>query len=244
MNRFFVNKKYILDDVITIDDKEDIKHIVKVLRLKEDDQLEISDTEQYEYIAKIREILSDRVELDILKKDVFQREPNCKISLYQSIPKQSKMEYIIQKCVELGINDVVPVFTKRTVVQDKGNFNKKVDRWQKIALEAAKQSKRGIIPEVRSPLSFKEMLGHIADKDMVLFLYENEKDITIKQVLRRQMDAKSIAIVVGPEGGFSNEEVEQACNHSAHSVSLGKTILRTETAGAACVAVVLYELEG
>ncbi|MCG8482883.1 MAG: 16S rRNA (uracil(1498)-N(3))-methyltransferase [Clostridia bacterium] len=229
---------------ITIDEKEDIKHITKVLRLKEDDKLEISDTEQYEYVGKIKEILSDRVELDIIEKNVFQREPKCKISLYQSIPKQSKMEYIIQKCVELGISDVVPVFTKRTVVQDKGNFHKKVDRWQKIAMEAAKQSKRGIIPQVKNPLSFKEMLSDIKEKDLILFLYENEKDISIKQVLRKQMDAQSIAIIVGPEGGFSDEEVEQACANGAHSVSLGKTILRTETAGAACVAVVLYELEG
>lgn len=244
MNRFFVNNQNITDDTITIDNKEDIKHITRVLRLKENDEVEISDGEKYEYIGKIKQILDNTIELEIIKKELFQREPKLKISLYQSIPKQSKMEYIIQKCVELGVSDIVPVFTHRTVVQDKGNFHKKVERWQKIALEAAKQSKRGIVPQVKNTISFKEMLREIKEHDRILFLYEGEKNTTIKQILRNQSNGQNIAIIVGPEGGFTTEEVEQACDNGADSVSLGKTILRTETAGAACVAVVLYELEG
>lgn len=244
MNRFFVDKKNINEDTIIITDIDEIKHISKVLRLKVDEKIEISDGEAYEYIGKITEIAKDYVEVEIIEKKLFQREPSAKITIYQGVPKQSKMEYIVQKSVELGVCNVIPVFTERTVVQDKGNFDKKVERWSKIAYESAKQCKRGVIPIIGNPLSFDEMLSQIQDKDLVLFLYESEIDIKIKDILRKFDKAKQIAIIVGPEGGFSEEEASKAVSSGAVSVSLGKTILRTETAGAVALAIVLYELEG
>ncbi len=244
MNRFFVEKSNIKDTTIVISDREDVRHISKVLRLKTKETIEISDGETYEYLAQISDISQDFVEAIILEKNHFQREPLLNITLYQSVPKQSKMETIVQKSVELGASNIIPVFTERTIVQDKGNFNKKVERWQKISYGASKQSKRGIVPKVGKPLSFDEMLQEIQDKELVLLLYEDEKRTYMKEVLRKQNGIKKMAIIVGPEGGFSEEEVVKIIDHGAVSVSLGKTILRTETAGEAALAMVLYELEG
>jgi len=244
MNRFFVNKKNINDNKIVITDKEDIKHLSKVLRIKPGEKIEISDGEEYEYIAEVDNISNNHIEAEIKEKSHFNREPAVKITLYQGIPKQGKMEYIIQKSVELGVSEIVPIFTERTIVQNKGNFDNKTERWQKIALEAAKQCKRGIIPKVNEALPYKEMLEDMANKDLVLFLYEGEMERKIKTVLQNNCDAKQAAIIVGPEGGFSDSEVLLASDRGFLSVTLGKTILRTETAGAVAIALLLYELEG
>ncbi len=246
MNRFFVMKKNIIGNTIYIRDLEDVKHIVKVLRLKPKEKIEVSDGEQFEYFAEISNLSKDSVEAVILKKQHFQREPFTFITLYQGIPKQNKMENIIQKSVELGVCRIIPFFSERTVVKDKGNSLKKVERWQKISIEASKQCKRGIIPKVENPLSFHEMLKDIQDKNRTLFLYEDEKKTMIKDILKIQdsIKAQRIAVIVGPEGGFSLNEVRHAEKAGAISVSVGKTILRTETAGIAALAMVLYELEG
>lgn len=244
MNRFFVEKSNIKDNTIMVSDKEDIRHISKVLRLKTKDIIEVSDGESYEYLAEISKATQDFIEADIVEKYPFQREPLLDITLYQGVPKQSKMETIVQKSVELGASSIIPVFTERTVVQDKGHFNKKVERWQKISYGASKQSKRGIVPKVENPLTFDEMLQDIQDKQLVLLLYEDEKNTKIKDILRKQNGIKNMAIIVGPEGGFSEKEVIKIIGQGAVSVSLGKTILRTETAGAAALAMVSYELEG
>ncbi len=244
MHRFFVDKLDIGDEKISIKDRDDIKHITKVLRLMPGSIVEISDSAKFEYKAEILTLLPDEIDLLILDKQGFAREPNLKVDLFQGVPKQGRMEVIIQKSVELGINSIVPLFTKRTVVTDNGDFDKKIIRWQKISDEAVKQCKRGLIPKVTGPVTFGKMMKLLSEYDLVLFLYENEDQQTIKQVLRALTKTpETVAIIIGPEGGFSDEEACQLKASGASVATLGKTILRTETAGAAAIAVIMYEFE-
>lgn len=244
MSKFFVDSGNVKENTILITDEDDRKHITKVLRFGIGDQIMVSDTVEFEYDTEIIAIEKDYIEAKILDKQKFAREPELKITLYQGIPKQGKMETIIQKNVELGIHSIVPVFTDRTVIVDHGNFQKKIDRWQKIADEAVKQCKRGIVPRIQREIKFQNMLNEIVKYDLILFPYENEENTSIKDCLRK-LDKKprDAAIIIGPEGGFSEQEAEALIKAGSQSVTLGKTILRTETAGMAAVAMTMYELE-
>ncbi len=254
MIRFFVGSENITDSTIYLDDPEDRKHLVKVLRARVGDEVSISDGERWEYVAEIREIGDTEVILNILEKTPFQREPSTRVTLYQGIPKAAKLETIVQKTVELGVDRIVPVFMARTVVADKGNFSKKRDRLQKIADEAVKQCKRGRIPEVADAMDFKGMMRELGESgyDHILLPYESEDGYTIKNALRDDSENASlrkgcrIAVIIGPEGGFDEDEVElirDTFDRKASVVTLGKTILRTETAGMAALAMIMYELE-
>ena len=184
------------------------------------------------------------VKVRILDKQKFTREPILQITLYQGVPKQGKMEEIIQKSTELGVHAVVPVLTERSIVDDKKSVDKKADRWQKVAAEAVKQCRRGMIPAVENTVCLKDAVDGFAGFDLVLFPYEDEKEKSIKEVLRGLTEKpEKAAVVIGPEGGFSAEEADLITAAGGVSVTLGKTILRTETAGPAALAMVLYELE-
>lgn len=252
MSRFFVDEKAINKNNIFITDKNDIKHITKVLRMEEGFILNISDTGKYEYKCEIIHIEKERITCKILHKQPFSRESKVLVTIYQGIPKHGKMENIIQKCVELGIYKVVPVFTARSVVVDNnGRMHSKVQRWQKISNEAVKQCDRGIQPKICEALDFKEVIGILKGKvergDLVLFPYENETNTTIKDVLRGWKteinEPAKVSFIIGPEGGFSESEAELIKILGAKSISLGKSILRTETAGMATLAMIMYELE-
>lgn len=244
MSRFFVDQKRVLESTIIIDSPEDIRHMTKVLRLKEGDLIDVSDSAEFEYRCALTLIGKDVVEAKILDKQKFAREPITRITLYQGIPKQGKMEAIVQKTVELGVDSIVPVFMDRTVVADKGTFHKKVERYQKVAAEAVKQCKRGMIPPIRQAMTFSDALKDLEQYDLLLFPYENEENISLKHCLRAQQGpAERIAVFIGPEGGFSQNEAEALEQAGAHSVSLGRTILRTETAGMTAIAMLMYELE-
>lgn len=247
MSRFFVDPSDVTDRYIYMTDAGDLKHMKKVLRMSVGDELDISDGAAWEYHVQIESMDGDEAKLLILDKQKFAREPELQVTLYQGVPKAGKMEGIIQKCVELGVHAIVPVFMERTVVVDKGNFGKKQDRWQKISDEAVKQCKRGIIPQVGESLKFKEMVEQLSMYDLILFPYENEENLTIKDCLRsdavQQNPPKNVCIIIGPEGGFADKEAEMLDNAGAVRVSLGKTILRTETAGLAALAMTMYELE-
>ncbi len=247
MSRFFVKPQDIEDKYIYLTDKQDLHHMKKVLRMSIGDEMDVSDGAAWEYHVEIESLDDKEAVLLILDKQKFAREPELLVTLYQGIPKASKMEEIIQRCVELGVNSIVPVFMERTVVVDKGNFGKKLDRWQKISDEAVKQCKRGIIPEVQDTVKFKEALSTLADHDLILFPYENEDNRTIKDCLREVVASgnkpKTVAIIIGPEGGFADKEAVMLDEIGAERVSLGKTILRTETAGPAALAMTMYELE-
>lgn len=242
--RLFADAGCIGDKYIRITDKGDIRHLSKVLRLKEGDEVDVSDSMEWEYRAEIVSIAEEEVVLVILDKQKFAREPELLVTLFQGIPKAGKMETIIQKCVELGVHAIVPVFMERTVVVEKGNFGKKLDRWQKISDEAVKQCKRGTVPQIGQQLRFSEMAEAVKDYDLILFPYENEDDYSIKDCLRSlKVKPKTIAVIIGPEGGFSEKEADALDQAGAVQVTLGKTILRTETAGMAALAMTMYELE-
>ncbi len=251
MSRFFVPPENVGEHNILIDNKEDLHHMMKVLRLSEGDEIDISDCEQWEYRAEILYLDTDSAEAKILNKQEFAAEPEVSITLFQGIPKQGKMETIVQKNVELGVKRIVPVFMKRTVVADKGNFSKKIQRWQKVSNEAVKQCKRGRIPEVADAIKVQDMIKAFDEFDLVLFPYENEDGATIKDELQKARETAlagkghldKIAVVIGPEGGFDDEEAEKIVTAGGKSVSLGKTTLRTETAGMAAAAMIMYELE-
>ena len=231
---------------IEINDRGDIHHMKKVLRLRPGDEVDVSDTERFEYRAQIESIDDDGAILRIIDKQAFATEPETRVTLYQGIPKQGKMESIIQKCVELGVSEIVPVFMERTVVVDKGNnMQKKVARWNKVSAEAVKQCRRGVIPVVRDAVKMPEIIEELSDYDLVLIPYEDEDKTTIKQVLRAEERSPGlrIAVLIGPEGGFGGDEVTAVAAAGGRSVSLGRTTLRTETAGPAALAMIMYEME-
>lgn len=262
MRRFFVGPENIGGGTIVIDSRDDLHHMIKVLRLKEGDSVEVSDTVEWEFEGVIESLDEDEAVVRITDKQAFSGEPHTRVTLFQGIPKQGKMEVIVQKCVEMGVSEIVPVFMERTVVVDKGKFGKKIERWNKVSAEAVKQCRRGMIPPVRDAVKMKELLADTTgsgrpdvfeDFDLVLFPYENEKGTTIKDTLLTVTSPmyteikggapERVAIIIGPEGGFSEAEAEAIVNGGGCSVSLGKTVLRTETAGIAALAMVMYELE-
>ena len=214
------------------------------MRLSTGDLVEISDGEKYEYIAEIKDISKENVLLSIVDKKPFFTEPQMEINLYQSVPKGSKMEFVIQKTTELGINSIIPVLTERTIVQFKNDKDKKVERWKKIAEEASKQSKRGIIPQIINPMSFEDALEHCSENQINIIAYEKEESFGIKQLMNKFKDSniEKVGIWIGPEGGFSDNEISLALKENLYSISLGPRILRTETAGLTVLSILMYEL--
>lgn len=244
MSKFFVKENQINNDKIHILG-EDVNHIANVLRMKKEDEVQICNQETGEnYITKIISFSKDEIECEIVKKIIETVESNVDITLFQGIPKFDKMELIIQKNTEVGVKKIVPVLMERTVVKlDEKIANKKIERWQKIAEVAAKQSMRDIIPEIENIIKLQDITKQ--DYDEVLVAYENEEKNMLKQELKKLQgkDRYKIAIVIGPEGGISEKEIEILKNMGASFVSLGKRILRTETAGIVMSGNIMYELE-
>ena len=248
MSRFFVEDRNIREDKIVIDDPRDVRHMVKALRMKPGEMVDVSDSREWEYKGRILSLAADAVMVKILDRRRFAKEPKLRVTLYQGIPKQGKMESVIQKSVELGVSAVVPVFTARTIAEERAGFAKKTARWRRVAEEAVKQCGRGVIPPVDEAIGFAEAIRRFASADdgyeVVLFPYEAEEERSVKQVLREFPAApRTAAVIIGPEGGFSEEEAAALKNAGCESVSLGKTILRTETAGPAALAMMMYEWE-
>lgn len=243
MDRFFVGKNNInLENKTCIIEGEDVKHISKVLRCRIGEELEICDNDNNEYICEITNIDKSQVELNIVEVVDIKRESDLKIKVYQGLPKGPKMEMILQKLTEVGVDEIILVQTNRTVVRvDDKKEDKKIERWERIIYEAAKQSKRGKIPKLRGVLSFKEALADMKENDFNIAPYENERTKSIKQAIKG-VDIKNIGIFVGPEGGFEDTEIKAIEEIGGQSVSLGPRILRTETASLVASSIVLYEL--
>ena len=243
MDRFFVKKEDInLDENLCFIKGEDVKHISRVLRYKIGQKLEVCDNENNEYICEINDIDKNEVTLSIIEKIEINRESKLKIRVYQGLPKGSKMEIILQKLTEIGVYEVIPVITDRSVSKiDDKKEDKKLDRWERIIYEAAKQSKRGIIPKISNILTFEEALEHMKSNDMNIVPYEKENTKSIKQGIKG-VNINSIGIFIGPEGGFEEEEIQSIENNGGVSVTLGPRILRTETASLVASSIVLYEL--
>ncbi|MBQ7112952.1 MAG: 16S rRNA (uracil(1498)-N(3))-methyltransferase [Clostridia bacterium] len=241
MHRFFIDPHAVCGNEAVLTG-EDVQHIAKVLRLRAGDEVTLCDGAKTEYTARIDSVEKERITLRVLETAASKTESSAEITLYQGLPKAGKLETIIQKCVELGIGKVIPFDAERSVVKlSEKDFAKKQSRYQRVAYEAAKQSRRGIIPEVGGlvKLAKEDFSGF----DLILLAYEEERGTTLKKALRAKMDAKRIALIVGPEGGFAPEEADMLIQRGAVSVSLGPRILRTETAGMAMLAMTVYELE-
>ena len=251
MDRFFVERN-------NIDEKnkkllitgEDVKHISRVLRCKSGDEIEVCDGMNNEYVCSIDDIEKDCIRCSILKNIDIKRESNIRVKLYQGLPKSTKMEIILQKLTECGVDEIILVDTKRSVVNlDEKKSDKKIQRWERIVYEAAKQSKRGIIPKIRGVISFDEALKDMNKNDLNISPYESEKTLGISKVLKEYKNKISdssneinVGVFVGPEGGFAEEENEKIKDIGAYSVSLGPRIFRTETASIVATSIVLYEL--
>lgn len=245
MPRFFIDKKDVNSDTIVLTGGN-AAHIAQVLRLGVNDKIVLCDGEKNDYYCKIKRILKQKaqyeVEAEIEERKENPAEPGVKITLFQGLPKADKMELIIQKSVELGVFEIVPVVTERTIVKwDKKNDIKRF-RFQKVAEAAAKQSDRGIVPEIGDLVSLEEGILRAKSLDKSVVAYENEKVFTLKAFLN-EFNGTSLGIFIGPEGGFSDDEIIKLRNAGIPSVTLGNRILKTETAGMVTLAIALYQLE-
>ncbi|MDL2236128.1 16S rRNA (uracil(1498)-N(3))-methyltransferase [Christensenellaceae bacterium OttesenSCG-928-L17] len=238
MERFFVQPAQIQENEAWITG-DDVAHITRVLRCRVNDMLVLVDGAGMEYTARIVEISKQSVRLALVEQRACEGETACRVTLYQALPKAGKMETIVQKCVELGVFAIQPVQSERCVVRP-DDFEKKRVRYQRVAHEAAKQSRRGIVPELLPLQPLAECA--FSAYDTALIAYEEESERMLKDALRGGK-FQNIALIVGPEGGFTQEEVANVARRGAVPVSLGKRILRTETAGMAMLAMTLYELE-
>ena len=246
MQRFFVEPHQIEETAHQIHiTGTDVNHISNVLRMKQGEEVWISDGGKKEYRCAIEAFSQEEVLLHIIYAQEPDYELPSRIYLFQGLPKADKMELIIQKAVELGAYEVIPVETKRCVVKlDGKKAAKKVVRWQQIAESAAKQSKRMLIPNVHQIMTFKEALSYAQSMDIRLIPYELAKGMQeTKEILTAIEPGQSIGIFIGPEGGFEEKEVEAAIEEGAKPITLGRRILRTETAGLAILSVLMFQLE-
>ncbi len=271
MPKFFVENHQIRNEVITING-EDVNHIVNVLRLQREDMILVCDKdEEITYQTKIIDITKDKVECKIVGKVTDTTESMIQVTIFQGLPKADKMEYIIQKTTELGVKEIVPIRMKRCIVKLEGKDEiKKIDRWQKIAEVAAKQSGRDRIPKVENVICIEDLKGKIADFDLFLIAYEEEKEHTLKKELskihinrlKEEIDLVkemkpedriafykikeklTVGVLIGSEGGLDKQEVEILRQNGAKVVTLGRRILRTETAPIAILSNIMYEFDG
>ena len=244
MHHFFVTPQQISGDKIRIEGG-DVNHMKNVLRMKLHEKAEISDGESRTYLCEVEAYEEDVAVLHILEEMEADTEPASKLYLFQGLPKSDKMELIVQKALELGVYQVIPVAMKRSVVRlDDKKATKKADRWNSIAESAAKQAGRSRIPEVTMPLSYNEALKMAEELDVTLLPYELAGGMEVtREVIRQIKSGQSVGIFIGPEGGFEPEEVDAAVSMGAKVITLGRRILRTETAGLATLAVLMFELE-
>ena len=247
MHKFFTPKDFINNDEAKILG-DDVKHIYRVLRLEEGDKVIINNCAGEEFLGEISNITKQEVSLKIIEKLNTNNESAVKIYLFQGLPKAQKMDLIVQKGTELGVLEFIPTITERVDVKLKGEF-KKLDRLNRIALEAAKQSKRSIIPTVTEPISFNDAIDRMKSMDLVIVPYENAQNFGIKTLINKfrneNVDLSSIVkigIFIGPEGGIEDFEIEKLKNEGAYIVTLGNRILRTETAGFVAASLIQYEL--
>lgn len=246
MQRFFVEPHQIDEEAHQIHiTGSDVNHISNVLRMKTGEELWISDGSKYEYRCTIESFEPDEVLLHIVYSQEPEYELPCRIYLFQGLPKADKMELIIQKAVELGAYEIIPVETKRCVVKLDGRKSaKKTARWQQIAESAAKQSKRMLIPNVHEVLTFREALKYAESMDVRLVPYELARGMQeTKEILAGIEPGQSVGIFIGPEGGFEEKEIEATIEGGAKPITLGRRILRTETAGLAILSVLMFQLE-
>lgn len=246
MPKFFINKNQIDGEYISIVG-EDAHHISRSLRMAVGEKITVSDGEKFEYECVLEDFSSGCVKARIIDQFVSRAEPEIRFHLYQALPKGEKLDLIIQKVVECGAYDITLFESERCIAKVKGEAEgRKSERRNKIALEAAKQCGRGIIPSVNPTLTFEEMLKKATDSSVALFCYEGEGTRSLGEVLkqiRKENNLTDISIIIGSEGGFSISEVERAEIAGCYKIGLGKRILRTETAAIMALSCLVYEFE-
>lgn len=244
MYHFFVTPAQITEEYATITG-QDVNHIRNVLRMRPGEQVGIRDGISRNYVCELEEITAEEIRARILSVDEDNSELPARLYLFQGLPKSDKMEMIIQKAVELGAYEIIPVATRRAVVKlDEKKEASKVKRWNTIAESAAKQSGRMLVPEVTRVMTLREAYAYAAAFDLNLIPYELAEGMRdTKEVIGRIRPGMQVGIFIGPEGGFDVEEVEAAVEAGIHPITLGRRILRTETAGLTALSVLMFQLE-
>ena len=232
MHKFFTEE---IDELFAYISGDDHKHLSRVLRLRIGDSVLVNDLMGTDYLGIIEHIDKHSTKIELKDKMLENNESAVDITLYQGMPKAGKMDLIVQKSTELGVRRIVPVLTERVVVKNSAEF-KKLDRLKRIAVEAAKQSKRSIIPVIEEPISFQEMLSDMKKSQILIVPYENQENYGFTILKKELAEIRSCGILIGPEGGFSDDEIRILKDRGAKIVTLGKRILRTETAGFTAIA--------
>ncbi len=242
LHRFFVNRQCFLDDKVVITDQQ-AHQILRVLRLGVGDHIIVLDNEGWEYEVVLVAINKGQLTFEIIDKRQAHGEPQTRITLYQSMLARDKFEWLLQKCTEVGVWRFIPVITRRSLVRKSDTVGPaKLERWQRIITEAAEQSHRGLIPEIDRPIGFTECLSQLSEFDLALIASLDEDSKPLGKLMPDQVKPKNIALLIGPEGGFTDDEIKLACENGAAAFSLGPRVLRTETAAMVASALVLYEL--
>ncbi len=245
MHRFYTEPDRISTDKATITGS-DVNHIKNVLRMQPGEEIIICNGQGKDCYCIISRVSEAEITADIKQIKSSESELRTRITLFQGLPKKDKMELIIQKAVELGVYEIVPVMTKRVIVklEDKKKEEKKLERWQAIAEGAAKQSGRGMIPRILPVLSFREAVNKAAALELSIIPYENARGMQFTKELMGSLGKyNSIGVFIGPEGGFEEAEIELAKEHRIVPITLGSRILRTETAGLVTLSMMLLALE-
>ncbi len=238
MHRFFVAPENFTENGIVLSGEQS-HQITRVLRLQVGDQFVVLDDLGWEYMVQITAVSNKQLIADIVQKQEAQGEPEVAITLYMGFMKRDKFEWVLQKCTEVGVSRFVPVVTQRSLLQATKIKANKMTRWQKIITEAAEQSRRGRIPELCAPMRLPDAFAQM-DAQLALIPWEEGKDVGVRAVLAGKRPS-SIALFIGPEGGFAATEIELAQTHNIQPITLGKRILRAETAAIVAASVILYE---
>ncbi len=245
MYHFYIEPENVQDTTIRITG-DDVNHVKNVLRMKQGEKIVLGDGQGREYICTITDMTGNEILVHIDSMKQTEAELGIRLCLFQGLPKKDKMEFIIQKAVELGVQEIIPVVTARTIVKidDEKKEKKRIERWQAIAEAAAKQSGRGIIPKVGNLVEYKEALQMAKEMERALIPYEHAAGMEhARQTIKSLHGKKSAGIFIGPEGGFDDKEIELAKKYGVEPITLGKRILRTETAGLTILSVIMFELE-
>ena len=220
---------------------EDAKHISKVLRMSRGEELTIVTPDKMQCLCEVFSINSDSVTVDVISKKPCENEPDVFVTLYQALPKSDKMDFIVQKCVELGVSRIVPMLSARCVSRpDAKSLAKKRERWQKIALQAAMQSRRGIIPEVCPCVSFQNAAELTKENEQTIIFYEMG-GAPVREIIENK--PKTIGMFIGSEGGFEQSEVDRIIENGGQPATLGKRILRAETAPLAALSIIMFQTD-
>ena len=242
MNRFFVPKSGFEGELVRLS-PEQAHQVCHVLRLKPGDPIIVLDDKETEYEVTLSTVCLPETIGQVTGRHPARGEPQAKITLFQSLLAREKFEWVLQKATEVGVTRFVPVLTERSIVRAKLIEDKKLDRWRRIVAEAAEQSHRGRIPKLDQAITFDEAASRLGDFDRALIAAPSPKAVSLPEALRDlDRGTASIGLMVGPEGGFANEEIDLACEAGAIAIHLGPRILRTETAAVVASALILYEL--